>query len=393
MTITAATNDEEVLASALQHLEQLIAFDTTSRNSNLALIGYVEDQLSSWGAAGVRVAAASGDKANLFVRLGPEAPGGVVLSGHTDVVPVDGQPWTTDPFKLTRQDERYYGRGVADMKSFLALSLAIGPAILQHSARPAYLAFSYDEEVGCLGAPAMIEEMARLEARPSLVIVGEPTMMKVVQAHKGLAAFRVVVHGREAHSSLPDQGASANMAAIELLTILGDIARDLTHRAPTISSFVPPYSTLTVGLINGGSAVNILARECTFAFDLRMTPEADEAAILQPFYDGVADLHRRLRARGSDLGLEVERLAAVPPLAAEPDGRAESLVRALTGDNAPSGVVSFAAEAGQFQRSGMSTVICGPGSIAQAHIADEYIDIDQLRQGAKFMIKLAHSLS
>ena len=234
-----------------------------------------------------------------------------------------------------------------------------------------------------------IVSVARLHAEgrvPSIDVAGG--------ADHAERARRVwIAHGREAHSSLPNQGASANMAAIELLTILGDIARDLTHRAPTISSFVPPYSTLTVGLIYGGSAVNILARECTFAFDLRMTPEADEAAILQPFYDGVADLHRRLRARGSDLGLEVERLAAVPPLAAEPDGRAESLVRALTGDNAPSGVVSFAAEAGQFQRSGMSTVICGPGSIAQAHIADEYIDIDQLRQGANFMIKLAHSLS
>ena len=279
------------------------------------------------------------------------------------------------------------------MKSFLALSLAVGPTILEHAKRPAYLAFSYDEEIGCLGAPAMIEEIARLDPRPSLAIVGEPTMMKAVQAHKGLAAFSVVVRGREAHSSLPDQGASANMAAIELLAILGGIARDLEHRAQDTSPFVPPYSTLTVGLINGGSAVNILARECGFSFDLRMTPEADEATILRPFLDAVANVHGRLRARGGELGVEVERLAAVPPLAVEPDGAAAALVRTLTGDNTPSRVVSFAAEAGQFQRAGISTVICGPGSIEQAHIADEYIDLDQLRQGADFMIKLAHSLS
>lgn len=388
--------DAEALSTrAIEILERLVGFDTTSRDSNLALIAYVEAELDKIGVASTRVANADGRKANLYATLGPSVEGGVVLSGHTDVVPVDGQPWSSDPFRLTPRDGRLYGRGTCDMKGFLALALAAAPILAEPGRlkRPAHLAFSYDEEVGCLGAPDLIREIAARLPRPSLVIVGEPTNMEAVRGHKGIATFRVIVTGHEAHSSLTHLGASANMAAIRLMSFLADLAERLEQEADPASLFTPKGATLTIGQIAGGTAVNILARECVFAFDLRTPPGFEPEVLLAPFFAKAEALDAELKARFPEAGVRVERRSSTPPLAPEADGPAETLARGLTGDNGPPRVVSYAAEAGQFQRAGFSTVICGPGSIDQAHQPDEYVEITQMQRGAAFMARLAEALS
>ena len=385
---------DTLTADAIKILGDLIAFDTTSRDSNLALIGYVEDRLGALGVASRRISNADGSKANLLATLGPQVEGGVVLSGHTDVVPVDGQAWTSDPFQMTERDGRLFGRGACDMKGFLALALANAPAFNAPAMkRPIHLAFSYDEEVGCIGAPAMIAEIAANLPRPSSVIVGEPTSMEAVRGHKGIAVFTVTVTGKEAHSSLTHQGISANMEAARLMAVLTDLANALEVHADPHSPFCPRHATLTIGLIKGGTAANILARECVFAFDLRCPPGLDVMTVLTPFFAAAEAMDAALRARFPAAGVRVQQRSTTPPLAPESNGEAEHLARRLAGDNGPGRVVSYVAEAGQFQAAGFSTVICGPGSIEQAHQADEYVDISQMERGAAFMQRLAEELS
>jgi acetylornithine deacetylase len=387
--------DTEALAArSLEILARLVAFDTTSRRSNLELIAYVEAELAKLGVAGRRVSNADGGKANLFASLGPSIEGGVVLSGHTDVVPVDGQNWTTDPWVLTRRGERLYGRGTCDMKGFLALGLAAAPALAAAPLRrPIHLAFSYDEEVGCLGAPSMIDAIARELPRPSAVIVGEPTSMQAVRGHKGIAAFKVTVLGHEAHSSLTHMGVSAVMNAAKLMHSLTVLSEALERNADPASPFVPKGATLTIGQVNGGTAVNILARECVFWFDLRTPPGLDPLKILQPFFAEAKAMNADLKRRAPEAGVKVDQRSLTPPLAPEIDGPAEQLARLLAGDNGPARVVSYAAEAGQFQGAGFSTVICGPGSIEQAHQPDEYVELTQMERGAQFMGRLLEALS
>ena len=278
--------DTEALAQrSIEILARLVAFDTTSRNSNLALVEFVEGELARLGVTSRRVPNEDGTKANLFATIGPMVEGGVVLSGHTDVVPVDGQPWTSDPFALTLRDGRLYGRGSCDMKGFLAPALAAAPELAKAPlVRPAHLAFSYDEEVGCLGAPSMIDEIARVLPRPQAVIVGEPTSMEAVRGHKGISVYRVTVSGREAHSSLTHIGVSAVMAAVRLMALLCDLSERLERDADPSSPFLPKGASLTIGMVEGGTASNILARECSFVFDLRCPPGLDAETIIQPFY-------------------------------------------------------------------------------------------------------------
>ena len=384
---------EDIAARALSVLARLIAFDTTSRGSNLALIAYVEALLAELGVTSTRIANADGSKANLLATLGPNAEGGVVLSGHTDVVPVDGQAWTSDPFVLTQRDGRLYGRGTCDMKGFLALCLAATPDFAAAGLkRPVHFAFSYDEEIGCLGAPDLIRAIAARVPRPAAVIVGEPTGMEAVSGHKGIAACRVTVRGKEAHSSLTHLGASANMAAVRLMAVLGQIADGLGAADPA-SPFTPPGASLTIGEIHGGTAINILARQCVFSFDLRVPPGVDPDVLLAPFRAAAREIDATLKARFPEAGVTLEQLAAAPALAPEPDGAAERLARRLAGDNGPTRAVPYAAEAGQFQEAGYSTVICGPGSIDQAHQADEYVDLNQIERGAAFMARLVEALS
>jgi acetylornithine deacetylase len=384
---------EDICKDAIAILGELVAFDTTSRRSNLELIAYVEARLAAQGVASRRIANADGAKANLLATVGPAVAGGVVFSGHTDVVPVDGQAWTSDPFTLTEREGRLFGRGTCDMKGFLALALAIVPDVLASGVRrPIHLAFSYDEEVGCLGAPDLIAQIAAQTHQPSAVIVGEPTSMEAVRGHKGIAVFRVTITGREAHSSLTHLGVSANMAAARLMGRLEALADELERAADPFSPFTPKHATLTIGQVNGGTAANILAGRCTFVFDLRSPPIADPLSVLDPFFAEVEALDAAMKARAPETGIAVERLALAPPLHPETDGEAERLARRLAGDNGPGRVVSYAAEAGQFQAAGFSTIICGPGSIDQAHQADEYVHLSQMQRGAAFMARLVESL-
>ncbi len=381
---------ESLTPRALDILETLVGFDTTSRLSNLALIEWVEAYLDRYGVPHRRVPNADGSKSNLIATIGPAIEGGVVLSGHTDVVPVDGQAWTTDPFRLTPKDDgRIYGRGTCDMKGFLALSLAAVPDLAAAGGRrPVHLAFSYDEEIGCLGAPDMIRVIGAELPRPALVVVGEPTNMEAVSGHKGIATFSVTVNGKEAHSSQTHLGVSAIMEAIPLLASLKALGRRLEEEADPASPFTPKHATLTIGLLNGGTAGNILARECAFQFDLRCPPGQDPLKVLAPFYAEVEALDRRLKALFPVAGARIVQRSGTPPLSPEQDGAAEAFARRLAGDNGPARVVPYAAEAGQFQEAGFSTVICGPGSIDQAHQPDEYVERTQMERGGAFMARL-----
>ncbi len=380
-----------LIKPALSILDSLISFDTTSRNSNLQLISWVEEYLAQYDISTTRVINADGSKANLYATIGPDVAGGVILSGHSDVVPVDGQDWSSDPFVVTERDGLLHGRGTCDMKGFIALALAAAP-MLKDGKRSVHLAISYDEEVGCLGAPAMIEEMAATLPAPALAIIGEPTMMKTVTGHKGICVHEVEVLGHEAHSSLTHLGISANMVAIELMHDLAELARELWETADPNSPFTPPHATLTIGKMDGGTAANILARRAYFMFDLRCPPSVDPETVLAPFKEKAAALDTQLKEAFPETGVRVEQLSNAPPLGQSGSEEAEAFVRKLTGDNTPAGVVSYAAEAGQFQQAGFPTVVCGPGSIEQAHQPNEYISLDQFSRGADFMLRLSEEL-
>ncbi|MDQ2103157.1 acetylornithine deacetylase [Azospirillum isscasi] len=374
-------------------IARLVGFDTVSRRSNLALIDWVRDHLAGHGVESRLVPSPDGGKANLFATIGPMTEGGVVLSAHTDVVPVDGQPWDTDPFTLVERDGRLYGRGTADMKSFPAVALALLPEMLAAGLkRPLHLALSYDEEVGCIGAPAMIARIAGELPRPSAVIVGEPTSMGVVLAHKGCYVLRTTVTGHEVHSSQIDRGVSAVMTAARLVTLVGDMAAENAAAADPACGFDPPFTTLQVGTIEGGTAANITARHCSFVWDIRPLPGDDWTRYRDRFEAECDRLRAAMRRISPQCDIRTEQLAGVPGLAPEPDGPAAQLCHALTGRN-DTGMVSFAAEAGQFQEAGMSTVLCGPGSIDQAHQPNEYIDVAQVTACEDFLRDLVRRLA
>lgn len=374
--------------SASDWLAELVSFDTTSRNSNLALIDRIERYLTGLGARCERTLSADGAKANLHAVLGPDVDGGVVLSGHTDVVPVDGQDWETDPFVLTERNGKLYGRGSCDMKGFGACALAMAPSFAKASLkRPVHFAFSYDEEVGCLGAPTMIERMARQNPRPSCVIVGEPTEMAVVTGHKGLYSVRVEITGLEAHSSLVEDGACATTNAVRLMNWLVEKADALKAAAPEDSPFNPPYGTLTIGRMGGGTAINILAKDAWFEALMRPAPWDDGPGLGHALREQAATLQTEMRKTAPEATVRVETLSDVPPLRPEDMGEAEALARAITGDNSPR-VVAYGTEGGQFQEAGFSTVICGPGSIEQAHQANEFVAISELDACMAFLKKL-----
>ena len=377
------------LGPTLDILKTLVGFDTTSRHSNLDLVHWVEGYLDRHGVPHRRVPNADGTKSNLIATIGPAIEGGAVLSGHTDVVPVDGQPWDTDPFETIERDGRIYGRGTCDMKGFLALSLAAVPDLIAARPRkPVHLAFSYDEEIGCLGAPSMIAVIRKELPAPAFVVVGEPTDMVAVNGHKGITYYRVTVTGREAHSSQTQLGVSAIMEAVKLMASLTELSARLERDADPASPFTPKGATLTIGLVNGGTAGNIMARECSFLFDLRCPPSLDPQAILAPFFAEAQALDAALKARALEAGVSIVQHSSTPAFAPEPDGLAESFARRLAGDNGPSRAVAFATEAGQFQQAGFSTVLCGPGSIEQAHQPNEYVEVAQMQRGREFMRRL-----
>jgi acetylornithine deacetylase len=375
--------------SPREMLERLVAFDTTSRNSNLALIEFVEDYLDAYSVPHWRAANGDGKKTNLCATIGPARPGGIVLSGHSDVVPVDGQPWSTDPWTLVERDGKLFARGTCDMKAFIAIGLALLPRMLERPlARPFHLAISYDEEVGCAGVGPMIDKMVETLPPVHAVIVGEPSDMGIVNAHKGITSHYVRVRGREAHSSQPHRGANANMAAGLLIAKLQQMAAEREANPVPGSRFEPPHTSFNVGELHGGTALNIIPLDCWFSFEYRIHPGDNGDAILAEFTRYARDeVEPWLRRHFGGASITIEPRAKVPPLLPEDDGPAEALVRHLTGSNA-TGAVSYATEGGLFQHAGYSTVICGPGSIDQAHQPDEFITIEQFELGTKFQQRL-----
>lgn len=377
-----------------QILDRLVSFPTVSKGSNLDLIDWLEGYLESHGIPAHRHWNEDRTKAALFAHVGPWVEGAVVLSGHSDVVPVDGQTWTTDAWTVTERDGRLYGRGSCDMKGFVALAIwALVEGQRRGLSTPLQLALSYDEEVGCTGAPPMIEAMQGVLPKGQAVIVGEPSRMGLVTGHKGGTGYHVHVKGFEVHSSLLPYCVSAIMEGARLIQWVNDRNAEIQSRAPgpVAAQFVPPFTTLHVGMIQGGTAHNITAADCRFAVEMRVIPGEDMASHEAAFVAEAKRLEARMQAVRPETGVMLDRFFGVPALVPEADGPAEALVRRVTGANT-TGVVSYGTEAGQFQAAGYSAVVCGPGDIAQAHQPDEFLEVAEFEAGLRFMEQLLAEL-
>lgn len=379
--------------STVDILGKLVAFDTTSRNSNLPLLDWVEDYLAGYGLSGERVYDETGRKANLWVTIGPKDVAGYVLSGHVDVVPVDGQDWATDPFRLAEKDGRYFGRGTCDMKGFVASALAAAPDMAAAALRkPIHFAISYDEEVGCRGVRTLLAVLKDRPLKPEACFVGEPTNMQVIIAHKTGRPMRVTVKGFEAHSSLRPYGVSAIEEAAKLIVKINEIGQRLARRQDLDPLFSVPSSTTSVGVIRGGTVRNIVAGECVVDFDLRCVPGDDPHAIVAEIEAYARDvLEPPMKAIAPDAGFTFEELALVPGLDTAADAPVTVLAKKLAGRN-DHAKVAYGTEAGLFQEIGIPTAIVGPGSIEQAHKPDEYVEAAELDKADAFMAKLiAHA--
>ena len=382
---------------ALPWITRLIAHDTTSRNSNLMLIDDVRSHVEALGLRTLLTFDDTGRKANLFATI-PDAAGnvtgGVILSGHTDVVPTDGQDWTSDPFRAEVRDGRLYGRGACDMKGFIGVVLSLIESFsTRRLRRPIHLALSYDEELGCLGAPAMIADFVARDVRPDSCIVGEPTSMQPVSAHKGVRQYRCRVHGRSAHSSRTPDGVNAIEYAARIISYYRaqmDAERLGTHGDTT---FDIPFTTGSVGSIQGGTAINIVAQDCEFLFDCRPMPGYDVAALQHRLETYIADeILPAMRAEHADTMVTLEPLVTVPSLAERDDSALLALALALTRVDRPA-KAAYSTEAGQFSQADIDTIVCGPGDIAQAHRPDEYVAIDQIVVCERFLLGVAENLA
>ena len=404
-------------SQSVEWLKRLIAFDTVSRHSNLALIEEVQAYCISLGLEPVLTFndttdrehssnKANQSKANLFVSVpagggladtaSATIKGGIVLSGHTDVVPVDGQDWLSDPFKAEIRGDKLYGRGACDMKGFIACALNLLPQAVALSQqgqlrKPLHLALSFDEEVGCLGAPLMLEELSQRGINPDYCIVGEPSSMKMVVAHKGISVFRCSVHGKSAHSSLTHQGVNAISYAAKLIGFIDELANQLAQSDQVDPMFDVPYSTLSIGTIEGGTATNIVPNLCEFTFDYRNLPSMGTQDILPVIKQRITELNQQMQQVDSQTGIKIEQLESVPAMT---DTESEALQQLIAGlvQSSVRHKVAYATEGGQFTNAGIATVICGPGSIEQAHKADEYVELAQLAECDDFLQKLLQSL-
>lgn len=382
--------------SALEWTQRLVAYDTTSRHSNLGLIESVRDHFLAKGLKPHLSYNPQQDKANLFVTVpaaNGDTNGGIVLSGHTDVVPVDGQDWTTDPFKAVIRDGKLYGRGTCDMKGFIGTSLALLPAILDAKLRePLHYALSFDEEIGCMGAPYLLAELRDRGVTPGGCIVGEPTSMRVIVAHKGINAYRCCVKGQAAHSSLTPRGVNAIEYAARLICFIRDIADEFKANGPYDQAFDVPYTTAQTGTIQGGIALNTIPALCEFVFEFRNLPGVDPEAIYARIHAYANDvLLPKMRAEHADAGLTLSKVAAAPSLDVAEQAAITQLVRALTADR-DTNKVAYGTEAGLFQRAGIPAVVCGPGDIQQAHKPDEFVALEQLAACEAFLHKVVDSL-
>ena len=385
---------------SLDWLTRLIGFDTVSRHSNLALIEDVHAYCEQLGLAVDLTFNEAKNKANLFVTVtagknADQVNHGLVLSGHTDVVPIDGQDWTSEPFTATIRGDKLYGRGACDMKGFIACALTLLPQAVQLSnsgklRRPLHLALSFDEEVGCLGAPLILADLKARGITPDYCIVGEPTNMAMVVAHKGIAVYRCRVHGKSAHSSLTMQGVNAISYASRLIGYVDTLAEEISGRDDNDALFDVPYSTLSVGTIRGGTATNIVPNLCEFTFDYRNLPHMTQDDVLVPIQAKVAELSAQMQARAPETGIELLQEESVPAMTDNDSAELQALIAALTGDDERH-KVAYATEGGQFTNAGIPTIICGPGSIEQAHKADEYVALSEIERCDTFLQRLLDS--
>jgi acetylornithine deacetylase len=384
---TSSLSANGVLARILEVTDALISFDTTSRRSNLALIDYAKTLIDHAGGSCRLTFDNDGKKANLFGTLGPNSDGGYLLSGHTDVVPVDGQDWSSHPFKPEVRDGKLYGRGACDMKSFIGVALSLLPEIMRAPLkRPVHFALSYDEELGCVGIPRLIADIGSIGLKPSLAIVGEPTLMKIVGAHKGGTKLQTLCCGKEGHSSAPEKGANAVMMAGEFVNLVEEVRRNL--RSDIDERFDPPHSTVQANMISGGTATNILAREATVAWECRSLPDRDCDAILSEIVTRAeTEIAPKYRTGWGGARFDTSVQAQYPGLTLDEDSPALRLACELTGANQVE-AVAYGAEAGYFQRAGIPAVICGPGSIEQAHRADEFCELSELTACDAFLRKV-----
>ncbi|MGB8276228.1 MAG: acetylornithine deacetylase [Alphaproteobacteria bacterium] len=375
-------------------IKRLVAFDTVSRKSNLALIDFVRDYLDGLGIESRLTHDDSGVKANLFATIGPQDRPGIVLSGHTDVVPVEDQPWTADPFAAVERDGKLFGRGTADMKSFIAVALSLAPEFANARLSAAvHFAFSFDEEVGCVGVPRLIADLKRMGLRPKGCIVGEPTEMKVVSGHKGKRSMHCDVRGAACHSALAPYGVNAVEIAAEIVTYLRRMGRRFREQGPHDSAFDPPFSTVHTGIMRGGTAINVVPGACSFDFEFRTLPGHDPVALLgevKAFAE--RDLIPEMHAVAKDSGIAWSEASGFPGLDTPEDADIAALAKALAGANA-TGKVSFGTEAGLFQQDGIPAIVCGPGSIQQAHKPDEFITLDQVARCESFLLRLKERLA
>lgn len=382
------------LEETVRVLRDLVAFPTVSSGPNRALVDYAADRLAAAGASVEVMHAAEGGKANLFATIGPRRDGGIVLSGHTDVVPAEEAEWTGDPFALRDDGERLYGRGTCDMKGFVAACLAMAPSFAALPlARPVHFAFTYDEEVGCLGARQLVEALRSHSLRPAAAIIGEPTEMRVVEAHKGCCEYTTRFTGLEGHGSNPEAGVNAVEYAVRYVARLLSLREELKARAPDASVFTPPWTTVQVGRIDGGTARNVIAGHCAVEWEMRPVAAGDAEfvkRVLAEYAEG--ELLPAMRAVHPGAAIETEVIGEVAGLEPATDSEARDIALALTGGNGTE-VVAFGTEAGLFQSLGMSAVVCGPGSIAQAHKANEFVTRSELAAALSMLEGLAGPLS
>ena len=381
-------------SKAIELLKTLVGFDTTSYNSNLELIEFIQSYLSSYDIDSTLIHDESGKKANLYATIGRTDIGGVMLSGHTDVVPVAGQDWDTDPFSLTESSDKLYGRGSADMKGFIALVLSRVPEMVSSElTKPIHLAFSYDEEIGCVGVQRMLDLLEHQPIKPSCCIIGEPTGMEVVIGHKGKHATRVKVRGHACHSGQSPLGVNAIDFASELIVYIRKLAHEKAQNGPFDKDYEVPYTTLHTGVVGGGTALNIVPNLCQFDFEIRHLYEEDPQHLLDQIENFARDhLENEMHLIDSDTGFDFETLATYPGLLTDPGIEFVTYVKGLLDNNAHSKVI-FGSEGGLFQkRLGIPTLVCGPGNIDQAHKANEYISLNQLQKGGNFLDCLLESL-
>ncbi len=383
-----------VKPETLALIERLIGFDTTSRDSNLGLIEWARDYLNGYGIASRLTYDASGAKANLFATVQKGTKPGIVLSGHTDVVPVDGQNWASDPFKATTKGDKLYGRGACDMKSYLAVVLAMVPRFAAADLKaPIHLALSYDEEVGCIGVRGLPADLARNNIRPAAAIIGEPTGMQPVIAHKGKRTYRCCVRGKEAHSALTPQGVNAIEYAARIITYIRHMAERLQACESRDYGFDVPFTTLQTGVISGGTASNIVPRECAFLFEFRYLPGADPDALEREIKDYAEHvILPEMQRTDPGTGISIESKANIPGLDTNKEDEVTYLAQALS-RNKSTAKVAYATEGGLFQQAGIPAIICGPGSIEQAHKPDEYVTLDQVALCESFMEHLLEQMT